>query len=439
MDDTEKSLLALAIRDAVGRLVTMGGDVSPTVVGSIAAGIAAGLNVETPTLGSGGRGQPAVRGVRFVTAGSPILEEFPPAFSHPPFFGGPEPGGPQPVSPGPNPGGPQPISPGPHPGGPQPISPGPHPGGPQPISPGPHPGGPQPISPGPHPGGPQPISPGPHPGGPQPISPGPHPGGPQPISPGPHPGGPQPISPGPHPGGPQPISPGPEPRGPQPLGGRPGVFNPFDPLINPAFNDAARHFGVVVFEGAFRVEVADHLAGIVRNELRRFVPLVRESRSFEAGAGPEGLAMHALPNVPPYVESIFQPFLRDLVEFAADRFGLSPPRRYRSDIQVTVTPPGGGSVAWTDADERDGEDRRLSWLYFVPWRDAYRGGDFVLYEAAEPAQLLNRLTRRIAVPPTPNSLILFPSALVHEITPVIAPASAQMTRPTVRGWLRWTD
>jgi hypothetical protein len=61
------SALVLAIKDAVGRLLQRGGDASPSVIGSVAAGIAAAFE------GQASHPEP-VQGVRFVTPTSPIRQ-----------------------------------------------------------------------------------------------------------------------------------------------------------------------------------------------------------------------------------------------------------------------------------------------------------------------------------------------------------------------------
>jgi len=215
------------------------------------------------------------------------------------------------------------------------------------------------------------------------------------------------------------------------------VFGPFEPqAVDPAFIDRMRQrFGVLVFEGVFKLEVADHLAVLVQQRRQAMATLVRHTRTAPDG---QGFRFIGLQETPEYVKSVFHPLLRDLIEFAANRFSLEAPSRYTADIQVRATLNGGGSVPFADTDERGGKDRRISWIYFIPSSDPYQGGELVLYEAENRSHLFNRLTRRILVPPAPNTLILFPSTLVHEITPVFAPRAAGVTRPTIQGWLRWT-
>ena len=420
-------LLELAVKDAVARLIEQGREVSPTIIGSVAAGIAEALDLGARTVGG-------AQGVRFLTGNSPAIGWMVPAQSLPPLSPlAPvlrEPGASVPIGP-PEPLGPVPI--GPHPGHPSP-------GGPQPFGPTPgHPSprGPQPIGPTPghpSPSGPQPI--GPHPGHPSPS-------GPRPI--GPTPGHPSPT--GPQPTGPQPT--GPQPTGPQPTGPTPGrgglqhpqpggELAPLEPqAVDPIFVERVRDkFGVIVFENIFKLEVANHLGVIVQSQRQALRPLVR--RSPQRAHQSLGFKFLGLPQTPEYVKSIFDPLLSDMIEFAANRFKLKPPKRYRTDVRVMVTPPGGGSVAYTDSHEPGGEDRQVTWIYFVASTERYQGGDLLLYEVEHPTQLLSRLTRRITVPPTTNALIMFPSALVHEVTPVVAPHAAGATRPTIQGWLRWS-
>jgi hypothetical protein len=175
---------------------------------------------------------------------------------------------------------------------------------------------------------------------------------------------------------------------------------------------------------------------LVKKQRQGMLALVRGSQEHRDSAGFRFLG---LPQTPEYVRSIFNPLLRDMIEFAANRFRLTPPSRYTVDIRVMVTPPDGGSIAYADAREPGGKDRQITWIYCVESGEPYHGGELVLYETEHASQLQRRLTRRITVPPAPNALIMFPSSLVHEITPVVARGSAAATRPTVQGWLRWSE
>jgi len=276
------------------------------------------------------------------------------------------------------------------------------------------------IVPGVVPGGPQPGDPGPDafPAvvGPAVISPWVQ--NPTPIEPGPYPGGPQPIEPGPYPGGPQPIAPG----------GMPWQLEPT--------------FGVLVFEQFLDHATAARLADLVRVEHRSFLPSTVINDGV-VSVDTTRRAARSLPETPEWVVDCFVPRLDALLEFACSRFGVTPDvAAHQWDVHVTVTPLGGGFVPHIDNGNPLIADRVLSWVYYLG-NGGVSGGDLTLYDAREPRALLEGLTRRASVAPEPNTLVIFPSWLVHEITPVIPIADSggatpdELGRKTVHGWLRW--
>ena len=119
---------------------------------------------------------------------------------------------------------------------------------------------------------------------------------------------------------------------------------------------------------------------------------------------------------------------------AASREGAP---RYGIELNVTAHPAGGFFGAHRDVEEGVSGNRKLTFVYYFhrePRR--FSGGDLLLYDTDFEAGLAsnNAFTR---IEPLRNSLVVFPSACYHEVTPVeCATDDFGDGRFTVNGWFR---
>lgn len=137
-----------------------------------------------------------------------------------------------------------------------------------------------------------------------------------------------------------------------------------------------------------------------------------------------------------------------LTRLASDCRGLRSDQLsdYRFETNLTLHQSGGFYQAHKDTSDDDDEraDRRLSFVFYfgrVPRR--FDGGDLLLYDTSydEGQKQINaHLYTRVA--PLPNSLVVFPSDSVHEITRVVSPTGDPLDfadcRLTVNGWIHAT-
>ena len=139
-----------------------------------------------------------------------------------------------------------------------------------------------------------------------------------------------------------------------------------------------------------------------------------------------------------------------LTRLASDCRGLRSDQLsdYRFETNLTLHQPGGFYQAHKDTSDEDDDEhaeRRLSFVFYfgqVPRR--FDGGDLLLYDTSydEGQKGINGPHRYTRVAPLPNSLVVFPSDSVHEITRVVSPTGDPLDfadcRLTVNGWIHAT-
>jgi predicted 2-oxoglutarate/Fe(II)-dependent dioxygenase YbiX len=191
-------------------------------------------------------------------------------------------------------------------------------------------------------------------------------------------------------------------------------------------------FGVLVFETFLQNDLVERL----HRAIAAHRPEMVASQLIEGGTGAVMVDANrrgsvTMAQVPKWIDELFRTRLQDLFTFAAARFELDVADT-PSDIgvHVTVTPPGGGFVPHIDNGSPNVASRLLSWVYFLPSEEPFEGGELIVYQAVERRALLEVLTSRVRVSPIPNCLAIFPSAFVHEVTPV----EGFGERNTVHGW-----
>ena len=191
----------------------------------------------------------------------------------------------------------------------------------------------------------------------------------------------------------------------------------------------------------------------------------------QVGEGKEGEVNPALRNAfivrQPTQRSVrrwFLPKLRAvlpqaLVRLGTDHRGLCAERAgcYRVELNVTVHQPGGYYQAHRDGGyqtQGDGGEpglghagRRISYVYYFNRKPRrFAGGDLLLhdtdYDAGEDraGQNQKRTQAFTRIAPIDNSLILFPSDSLHEITQITSATGEPLDfadgRFTVNGWIR---
>ena len=126
----------------------------------------------------------------------------------------------------------------------------------------------------------------------------------------------------------------------------------------------------------------------------------------------------------------------DTLAEVCPRIQISPFTPGRREIQLTMHLDGEFFKVHKDsADSGIPRTRRVTFVYYFhsdPRR--FRGGDLLLFDTDLERDLCtNKYTR---IPPTNNSMILFPSDFYHQVTPVICESERfEHGRFTLNGWL----
>ena len=108
----------------------------------------------------------------------------------------------------------------------------------------------------------------------------------------------------------------------------------------------------------------------------------------------------------------FEPRLRRLVANALPRLGMADLGERHFNVRASVYPAGGFFAPHSDGRKATGrsEVRRINCLYYLHRQPKpFRGGDLLLHDS----EVANTFTR---IEPLDNSIVLFPSRCVHEVT-----------------------
>jgi Rps23 Pro-64 3,4-dihydroxylase Tpa1-like proline 4-hydroxylase len=123
--------------------------------------------------------------------------------------------------------------------------------------------------------------------------------------------------------------------------------------------------------------------------------------------------------------------LRSYVPAVTAKLCVPPFRVSRIDTQLTATNDGEFFRAHRDDGTSPYQTRRISFvLYFNRRPKSYSGGELILYTSDDNLQ-----SGRITVVPRHNSIIFFPSSVLHEVSPVDCPSGRFLdSRFTLNGW-----
>jgi Rps23 Pro-64 3,4-dihydroxylase Tpa1-like proline 4-hydroxylase len=120
-----------------------------------------------------------------------------------------------------------------------------------------------------------------------------------------------------------------------------------------------------------------------------------------------------------------------------EKLGVEPFSITRVESQITASNHGDFFRHHSDNAEEEIATRQLTYVYFFHREPkAFEGGELRLHNAYRENGGWVRTGTPKSVVPEQNQIVFFPSAVLHEITPVVCPSQAFAdSRFTVNGWL----
>ncbi|MCU1297003.1 MAG: 2OG-Fe(II) oxygenase [Acidobacteriaceae bacterium] len=120
-----------------------------------------------------------------------------------------------------------------------------------------------------------------------------------------------------------------------------------------------------------------------------------------------------------------------------EKLGLQPFSPTHAEVQITASNHGDYFRCHSDNGHENLNSRELTFVYFFhrePKR--FQGGELRLYDSRWENGAYVATENYRAIMPRQNQIVLFPSSLLHEITPIDSSAKAFAdSRFTVNGWL----
>jgi SM-20-related protein len=109
----------------------------------------------------------------------------------------------------------------------------------------------------------------------------------------------------------------------------------------------------------------------------------------------------------------------------------------RAEVQITASNHADFFRCHSDNGHDELKSRELTFVYFFHREPkTFQGGELRLYDSRWDGQAYVATENYRAIVPRQNQIVLFPSSLTHEITPVECPSKAFAdSRFTVNGWL----
>jgi Rps23 Pro-64 3,4-dihydroxylase Tpa1-like proline 4-hydroxylase len=109
----------------------------------------------------------------------------------------------------------------------------------------------------------------------------------------------------------------------------------------------------------------------------------------------------------------------------------------RAEVQITASNHADFFRCHSDNGHEELKSRELTFVYFFHREPkTFQGGELRLYDSQWDGQAYVATENYRAIVPRQNQIVLFPSSLTHEITPVECPSKAFAdSRFTVNGWL----
>ncbi|MEB3292919.1 MAG: 2OG-Fe(II) oxygenase [Synechococcales bacterium] len=123
------------------------------------------------------------------------------------------------------------------------------------------------------------------------------------------------------------------------------------------------------------------------------------------------------------------------------RLGLEPFVPEQVEIQLTAHNHGNYYKIHNDNGNEEVARRVISYVYyFHRTPKPYQGGELKLYDLVDQDGMYQAGEQGITIAPPNNSLVLFPSYIMHEVLPVDCPSGNFLdSRFTLNGWVRRSD
>ena len=120
------------------------------------------------------------------------------------------------------------------------------------------------------------------------------------------------------------------------------------------------------------------------------------------------------------------------------QLNLTPFAPSQIEVQLTAHNDGNYYKVHNDNGSEDAATRTISYVYYF-YREpkGFSGGELRLYDLAVDNSYYIQADSHHTIEPFNNSIIFFPSHLMHEVMPVVCPSrSFADSRFTLNGWIR---
>lgn len=136
--------------------------------------------------------------------------------------------------------------------------------------------------------------------------------------------------------------------------------------------------------------------------------------------------------------NFFQKKVLTMLPTIMEQLGRATFEEPKSVIQITAHTDQCFYLTHTDANTPETETREMTYVYYFHRQPkAFSGGELNLYETVATGTHLVPGGQMESIEPRNNSIVLFPSLLLHEVVPVSCPSQKFGDgRFTLNGWLR---
>lgn len=187
----------------------------------------------------------------------------------------------------------------------------------------------------------------------------------------------------------------------------------------------------IILQNFLSEEMRSRLLTYVLNQAERFVPT--STSTGEIGYRKSKI----LYSFPEFSDWIVQQVAAQLPE-VFPRLDVIPFAPSQIEVQLTAHNDGHYYKVHNDNGSEEAATRSISYVYYF-YREpkGFSGGELRLYDLKLEAGYYVQSETYTTIEPVNNSIIFFPSHVLHEVMPVICPArSFADSRFTINGWVR---